>query len=152
MAVIKKEQLPETLTSNTTEYVLVIDSDSSVISRMKKSTFEGGVVKKYVALITGAGASAPVSTVFENTFDTVAPVWARLGAGQYTLTFPNEILLNKTFIMLTVGEAGNSTYVATAHRVNNNTIRIDFFLIDGTEAQDDLASGHPSSLEIRMYA
>lgn len=53
-------------------------------------------VKKYVALLTQSGTSAPVATELENTLGGTV-VWTRLGAGQYRGTLTGAFLQAKTW-------------------------------------------------------
>ncbi len=55
--------------------------------------------KMYVAIMTQAGAAAPVATVILNTLS-APPVWSRSGAGDYFLTLASEFTAGKTTVVL----------------------------------------------------
>ena len=71
MAVFNKDQLPEVITPNTIEYVMVFDKGSSEPRKVLKTKFDelyassstNGGPKEYIALLTQAGPHAPTTVV-----------------------------------------------------------------------------------------
>lgn len=68
-------------------------------SRADAAAAAGSRYKKYVALLTQTGTSAPVATVLENTLGGTV-VWTRAGEGYYTATLAAAFPLAKTTIQI----------------------------------------------------
>ena len=110
--------------------------------------------KKYVALLTQSGRSAPVATVLENELSGDV-VWTRNAIGSYNGTLVGEFAdMNKFF-----GIVGNGTGITFKHtfkqisleRWDNNSVRIGTGNGDLSvpTSVDDVLSN--TSIEIRVY-
>lgn len=60
-------------------------------------------VKKYKALLTQTGTSAPTAVVLENSLSGT-PTFSYNGVGNYSLTLAGEFVSNKTFVLFGVGD------------------------------------------------
>ena len=106
--------------------------------------------KKYVALLTQTGTSAPVATVLENTLSGT-PVWSYDGVGEYLLTLTGEFTSAKTFITISPKEGTNINLGAT--RSSDDTIYLSSSVSE-VYANGALGSNDATeytSIEIRVY-
>lgn len=104
--------------------------------------------KKYVALLSQTGTSAPTATVLENTIGNI--VWTRSFLGYYEGTLTGAFITNKTFIVCgsaDVSAGGGDIALLEAIRLNSNTVRIRTF--DNFSVSDDMLVN--TSIEIRVY-
>ena len=102
----------------------------------------------YTALITQAGAAAPVATVLQNTTGgTIA--WTRNSTGRYVATISGTTYTNdKTTVLVTSG--GNSDMILRP--VVTSTTAIDWYNIDSSDnAVSDTISA-TTTVEIRIYS
>ena len=102
----------------------------------------------YTALITQAGAAAPVATVLQNTTGgTIA--WTRNSTGRYIATISGKTYVaNKTAVIITSG--GNSDKFLKP--VVSSTSTIDIYNIDtGDSAVSDEVL-ETTTVEIRIYS
>tara|TARA_R110001599_G_scaffold215363_1_gene413611 strand:- start:33 stop:512 length:480 start_codon:yes stop_codon:yes gene_type:complete len=103
----------------------------------------------YSALITQAGAAAPVATVLQNTTgQTIA--WTRpAGVGRYVATISNNAYTaNKTAVIITSG-GNNDRFLKP---VVSSTSTVDIYNIDtGDSAVSDGISA-TTTVEIRIYS
>ena len=102
----------------------------------------------YTALITQAGAAAPVATVLQNTTGgTIA--WTRNSTGRYVATISGKTYVaNKTAVIITSG--GNSDKFLKP--VVSSTSTIDIYNIDtGDSAVSDEVL-KTTTVEIRIYS
>ena len=91
---------PLPLDKNSYYEVLVPDGSSATgytSCRIKPSNISG--FKKYKALLSQSGTSAPTVHILENTLSG-APVWSYSSNGVYNATLSNEFTLNKTSVKL----------------------------------------------------
>ncbi len=103
--------------------------------------------KKYIALLSQSGTSAPTAIILENTLGTI--IWGRTSAGIYTATLTNAFSANKTTIFH--GTSADATYVAM-NRTNASVITITVIDSDGSTPVDSLIVGGGNVLiEIRVY-
>lgn len=110
----------------------------------KKATAQGTrPYAAYVARITQTGTAAPAATVLENNLSGT-PVFARTGAGVYTVTLTGAFPTAKTVAFITNNAAGR---VAVAY-TSANVITINTFDATPTAADAILSS---AALEIRVY-
>jgi len=102
----------------------------------------------YTALITQAGAAAPVATVLQNTTGgTIA--WTRSSTGRYVATLSGKTYVaNKTAVIVTSG--GNSDMILRP--VVTSTTAIDLYNIDSSDnaVSDTIAA--TTTVEIRIYS
>ena len=102
----------------------------------------------YTALITQAGAAAPVATVLQNTTGgTIA--WTRSSTGRYVATLSGKTYVaNKTAVIVTSG--GNSDMILRP--VVTSTTAIDWYNIDSSDnaVSDTIAA--TTTVEIRIYS
>ena len=134
MAVFNKDQLPEVITPNTIEYVMVFDKGSSEPRKVLKTKFDelyassgtNGGPKEYIALLTQAGTHAPTTVVIKNTLGGT-PVWSYVGfGGNYALTLASTFPLDKTVILM--GNTSNSAADSISSNwtdVNSITVRTE---------------------------
>lgn len=96
----------------------------------------------YTALVTQAGAVAPVATILKNNTGATF-TWARTGSGTYTITASGNIFIsNKTIVFFNLGEyAASSRYpwVRTSDTVITISLGGDGRITNG-------------SFEIRIYS
>jgi hypothetical protein len=102
----------------------------------------------YTALITQAGAAAPVATVLQNTTGGTI-VWTRNSTGRYVATISGTTYTNdKTTVLVTSG--GNSDMILRP--VVSSTTTVDWYNIDSSDnAVSDTISA-TTTVEIRIYA
>lgn len=109
------------------------------------SNFDASTYKKYVALISQTGTSAPTATVLENTLGGTI-VWTRTAAGAYTGTLTGAFTNNKTFLLMgTIPYLNNPAYILD--RSSDNTVYIQASV--NNIQSDNLLSN--TSIEIRVY-
>lgn len=101
----------------------------------------------YTALITQAGAAAPVATVLQNTTGgTIA--WTRNSTGRYIATISGKTYTaNKTAVLVTSG--GNNDNILRPATIV--TTAIDWYNIDSSDnaVSDTIAA--TTTVEIRIY-
>lgn len=131
---------------NNTQFILS-DSAQTISLNAANGVFINGV-KKYVALLSQTGTSAPVATVLENTLGGTV-VWSRTGVGNYVGTLTGAFPDDKTFTIKGSNEAdaadapGNIMVV----RGSNDTILIQTGN-SGDFADDGM---YDLFIEIRVY-
>lgn len=102
-----------------------------------------GGYKKYVALVSQSGTSAPTVTVLENTFGGTV-VWTRAATGNYHGTLTGVYTLDKTTAQIT----GNFSNVLTsAYRVSSDVVAFQT-TSSGTAVDSGVTN---ATLEIRVY-
>ena len=103
--------------------------------------FTGGYTV-YTALLTQAGAAAPVATIMQNTLGGTI-TWTRTGTGAYTATIANALFTsNKTMVFINGGSATATANIEWASPTTT-TVTID------TTADSVLTK---ASIEIRIYS
>lgn len=102
----------------------------------------------YTALITQAGAAAPVATVLQNTTGgTIA--WTRNSTGRYVATISGKTYVaNKTAVIITSG--GNSDKFLKP--VVSSTSTIDIYNIDTGDSAVSDGVLETTTVEIRIYS
>ena len=82
----------------------------SDVASLINTGFDGGY-KVYTALLTQAGAAAPVATILQNTTGgTIA--WSKTGTGAYTATISDSLFtLNKTMVFINGGSATSTANI-----------------------------------------
>src|SRR5581483_3532315 len=106
-------------------------------------------VRKYRALISQSGTSAPTAVVLENSLGgTVA--FTRIGTGQYRLTLTGAFPENRTLILPNSVRDANSADVAACYRVDDNTVALNTGTQGGAFA-DGMLSSRPVDVEILVY-
>ena len=105
----------------------------------------------YTALITQAGAAAPVATVLQNTTGgTIA--WTRPsnpGVGRYVATISGaSYTANKTVVIVTSG--GNNDNILRP--VVTSTTAIDWYNIDSSDSAVSDTIAATTTVEIRIYS
>ena len=99
--------------------------------------------KVYTALLTQAGATAPVATELQNTTGKTF-LYARTGGGDYTITASGDLFtVNKTVVFLNGGSSENNHDIAWG-RASDTVINLNTHNSDGK-----FTAG---SIEIRVYA
>lgn len=102
----------------------------------------------FTAIVTQAGTADPTAVVVDNKLSgTPTPVWARTGAGKYTLTMTGAFTAGKTIIELKDFNIGWGEKVK-AYWVDANTIAIE----SGSSTDyidDDVITSMP--IEIKVY-
>jgi len=102
----------------------------------------------YTALLTQAGAAAPVATVLQNTTGGTI-VWTRASTGRYVATIASATYTtNKTSCMVTSG--GNNDFMLKPATIVNTAI--DFYNLDLSDnaVSDTIAA--TTTVEIRIYS
>jgi hypothetical protein len=108
--------------------------------------------KVYTAQLSVIPTADPTPTILRNTLSDV-PVWARVGAGVYTLTLAGEFLEGKTYFDVTNCPPDDATatgFVLTAKRQNDNVAYLYAYKADGSLADIEVSSGLVS-FEVRVY-
>ena len=102
----------------------------------------------YTALITQAGAAAPVATVLQNTTGgTIA--WTRSSTGRYVATISGKTYTaNKTAVLATFG--GNNDNILRP--VVTSTTAIDWYNIDSSDQAVSDTIAATTTVEIRIYS
>ena len=102
----------------------------------------------YTALITQAGAAAPVATVLQNTTGgTIA--WTRNSTGRYVATISGTTYTNdKTTVLVTSG--GNSDMILRP--VVSSTTTVDWYNIDSSDNAVSDTIAETTTVEIRIYS
>jgi hypothetical protein len=141
---------PNTLSADTTYTLPTADGTSGQVLQTNGSgTLSWFGPKKYVALLTQTGTSAPTATVLENTLSGT-PTLTRTGIGTYELTLTNEFTANKTWVVggSADNNAGSGDFATLdIKRLNANKITLNTY-DSFTPADDMLVS---TSIEIRVY-
>jgi hypothetical protein len=128
----------------------VLENDGMVVSNLTVTdTINGEVVvryKKYIALMSQSGTSAPTVTVLENSIGDI--VWTRASTGLYRGTLIGAFPLNKTYSMISVTLTDG---IVNVYRFSDDNIRVAT-----TNLQNPTASYHDNHLlnntiEIRVY-
>ena len=113
----------------------------SDVASLINTGFDGGY-KVYTALLTQAGAAAPVATVLQNTTGGTI-VWSKTGTGAYTATISDSLFtLNKTMVFINGGSATSTANIEWASPTRT-TVTLD-------TTADSVLTG--ASLEIRIYS
>ena len=138
MAIPQSDGTSLNLTRNFT-----IESIASLIN----AGFTGGYTV-YTALVTQAGAAAPVATVLQNTTGGTI-VWTRNSTGRYVATISGTTYTtDKTTVLVTSG--GNNDNILRP--VVSSTTTVDWYNIDSSDnAVSDVISA-TTTVEIRIYS
>lgn len=92
--------------------------------------------KRYVALLTQTGTSAPTATVLENGLGGTV-VWARSNVGIYTATLAGAFTENKTIELPRTQfavDGGDMALLVTTARTSENVITVTSVNLDGSSA------------------
>ena len=102
----------------------------------------------YTALITQAGAAAPVATVLQNTTGgTIA--WTRSSTGRYVATISGKTYTaNKTAVLVTFGGSNDNIL----RPVVTSTTAIDWYNIDSSDQAVSDTIAATTTVEIRIYS
>jgi len=128
----------------------VLEDDGMVVSNLTVTgSINGEAVvryKKYVALMSQSGTSAPTVVVLENSIGNI--VWTRASTGLYRGTLIGAFPLNKTYSMMSVTLTDG---IVNVYRFSNDTIRVAT-----TNLHNPTAAYHDNHLlnntiEIRVY-
>jgi len=112
----------------------------------------GAVPKKYTALISQSGTSAPTVTVLENTLGGTV-VWTRSGAGAFTGTLSGAFTSNKTVMWIsnTAGAiASFPAYIAGNTTGSVNSVTFGTYIGSNPPVSTDGLITN-ASIEIRVY-
>ena len=102
----------------------------------------------YTALITQAGAAAPVATVLQNTTGGTI-VWTRNSTGRYVATISGTTYTNdKTTVLVTSG--GNNDNILRP--IITATTAIDWYNIDSSDNAVSDTIAETTTVEIRIYS
>jgi len=102
----------------------------------------------YTALITQAGAAAPIATVLQNTTGGTI-VWTRNSTGRYVATISGTTYTtDKTTVLVTSG--GNNDNILRP-RITATTA-IDWYNIDSSDNAVSDTIAETTTVEIRIYA
>ena len=102
----------------------------------------------YTALITQAGAAAPVATVLQNTTGGTI-VWTRNSTGRYVATISGTTYTNdKTTVLVTSG--GNNDNILRP--IITATTAIDWYNIDSSDNNVSDTIAETTTVEIRIYS
>ena len=102
----------------------------------------------YTALITQAGAAAPVATVLQNTTGGTI-VWTRNSTGRYVATISGATYTNdKTTVLVTSG--GNNDNILRP--IITATTAIDWYNIDSSDNAVSDTIAETTTVEIRIYS
>jgi len=104
-----------------------------------------GNYKKYVALISQTGTSAPTATVLENTLGGTV-IWTRTGTGAYLATLTGVFTTNKTVVFIT--QTSGSSIVSSSYS-SVNDVSVSTANSTTANAIDGVLTN--SSMEIRVY-
>lgn len=105
-------------------------------------------IRRYRALVSQSGSSAPTATVLENTFVTT-PTWARSSTGLYTLTFGSgEAAVASRLVLCPSYGLNTSSLVAYYLTVYSNTADILYFTTVVSAAADSCMLNHWVSIEV----
>ena len=136
---------------NNTTGVAKINNLAGTGSRLVQADASGNLSatqvqpKKYTALISQTGTSAPTATVLENTLGGTV-VWTRTGAGAYVATLSNAFTINKTFLLLAPSASGGQTNTLISN--SSSTVELGVFSNAGNFSDGFLTN---RSIEIRVY-
>jgi len=119
------------------------DNDTSIATTAFVATATGNY-KKYVALLTQTGTSAPTATVLENTLGGTV-VWTRTSTGEYKGTLTGAFTTNKTFFPQP--SISLASYILAAV-LNTNELTISSRNTSGVSTDALLTN---STIEIRVY-
>lgn len=114
-------------------------------------------VKKYVALLTQSGTSAPVATVLENTLSGT-PVWSRGSTGQYVLTLASEFPAGKVLASIKTTRTTHFLWIEPGYKVQylefkrNNVNSLSLSCQDIPDVSDGAASATPIDLSTSIWA
>src|SRR5581483_8227485 len=102
--------------------------------------------KKYVALLSQSGTSAPTVVVLENTLGGTI-TWTRSSNGYYTGTLTNAFTQNKTWLQSEASDVGGN--ITNARLMWSNVSNVIFNTKDASMSNED---GYTNlSIEIRVY-
>ncbi len=104
--------------------------------------------KKYVALLSQSGTSAPTATVFENSLGETV-VWTRDGVGTYTGTLAGAFPAEKVFAVAYAQDVQNAAGFISITPNSPNEVSLVTLALDGSTGGDDFLSNTP--IEIRVY-
>jgi hypothetical protein len=141
---------PNNLSTNTTYTLPTADgTNGQVLQTNGSSTLSWFGAKKYVALLTQTGTSAPTAIVLENTLSGT-PTLTRTGIGSYELTLNSEFTTDKTWVV--GGSADNNAGggdFATLDIRRLNANKITLITYDNFSVSDNMLVS--TSIEIRVY-
>lgn len=105
--------------------------------------------KRYVALVSQSGTSAPTATVLENTLGGTV-VWGYTSVGAYTATLASAFTENKTTLYISQGqEVVADAKVVGIGRASANVISVVTGIATSGENQDAILSG--ATISITVY-
>jgi hypothetical protein len=133
------------LSTNTTYTLPTADgTNGQVLQTNGSGTLSWFGAKKYVALLTQTGTSAPTATVLENTLGGTL-VWSYDGVGSYIGTLTGAFTSNKTAVLISGVYKGS----VSGLRKTDNTVQITTTATStNTEANALLDS---TTIEIKVY-
>ena len=99
----------------------------------------------YTALITQAGATAPVATILQNTTG-LTFAWTKLDTGQFVATVTGTPFVEGKFWAMSSAKVPQVTSIV---RTSTNTCRLDVIESQNGNALNSLVEGY---IEIRIYA
>lgn len=128
------------------------DKNLDISSRVLTASIDYFPYKKYVALLTQTGTSAPTAVVLEDTIGIVGGDYGRLNSGEYTITKTDAFPSGKTFSSIHQSVVADDQYVMdlTASRNSDNVIDITFTSA-GVFTDANVLATNPGQLEIRVY-
>jgi len=105
--------------------------------------------KKYVALLTQSGTSAPVATVLENTIGTITPTYDAIG--NYLFVSSSLFTIGKTFVM--INAEGNSQTTWAGVEWNGSTDDDNVYIQTSNVTGSGFVDGAMirTAIEIRVY-
>lgn len=114
------------------------------LEKMVRTALNRTSYKKYVALLSQSGSSAPVATVLENTIGNI--VWTRISSGIYTATLAGAFPAAKSLAL--VSNSGSVEAGVLAYDVEDtNSYAVQSF--SGSSFSDSLL--YLTGIEIRVY-
>lgn len=106
-------------------------------------------VKRYVAILSQTGTSAPVATILENTLGGT-PSFTYEGVGDYKIVLSGKLTANKRVINFSIsrlGDGANGNVVESDATIeSNNEIEIITYDLSGTPSNDWV-----KRIEIEIY-
>jgi len=128
----------------------VLEDDGMVVSNLTVTgSINGEVVvryKKYVALMTQTGTSAPTVIVLENSIGDI--VWTRTSAGLYEGTLTGAFTLDKTYAMMSVVLVDG---IVNVFRFSDDVVRVATTNLHNPHAAYHDSHLFKNTIEIRVY-
>lgn len=91
----------------------------------------GPNIKKYIALLTQTGTSAPTAVVLENTLG-ATPTFSRTGTGAYNIITSGLFALNKTVAVASSYTQSGAMRVLSVNHANVNTVELQTLNMAGS--------------------